>query len=96
MFRAELLSVNQVEHSEKKMKAKLVAVGFAIASSLLPLKAIAASYEGLNVFGDSLVDSGNLFDLTSAFSFLGVPGIPPSPPYAQKFSNGPIWIDQVG
>lgn len=75
---------------------KLVAVGIAIASGLIPLKAMAASYEGLNVFGDSLVDSGNLYNLTSAFSFLGVPALPFSPPYAQKLSNGPIWIDDLG
>ena len=78
------------------MKTKLVAAGIAIASGLIPLKAMAASYEGLNVFGDSLVDSGNLFNLTSAFSAQGVPALPPSPPYAQKLSNGPIWIDNVG
>ena len=78
------------------MKMKLAAVGIAIASGLIPIKAMAASYKGLNVFGDSLVDSGNLFNLTSAFSFLGVPALPPSPPYAQKLSNGPIWIDDVG
>lgn len=78
------------------MKMKLVAVGIAIASGLIPLKAMAASYEGLNVFGDSLVDSGNLYNLTSAFSSQGVPALPFSPPYAQKLSNGPIWIDDLG
>lgn len=41
---------------------------------------------GLNVFGDSLMDAGNLFNLT---------GLPPSPPYDQKFSNGPIWVEQL-
>ncbi|MGB3297357.1 MAG: SGNH/GDSL hydrolase family protein [Phormidesmis sp.] len=81
---------------------KLVAVGVAIASSIIPLQATksmaatAPSFEGLNVFGDSLVDSGNLFNLTSAFSPQGIPALPPSPPYAQKLSNGPIWIDNVG
>lgn len=74
----------------------MMAVGVAIATCLIPLDAMAASFTGLNIFGDSLVDSGNLFKLTSAFSPLGIPALPPSPPYAQKSSNGPIWIDNVG
>ncbi len=78
------------------MKKSLTAVGVAITTCLIPLDAMAASFTGLNIFGDSLVDSGNLFNLTSAFSPLGVPTLPPSPPYAQKSSNGPIWIDNVG
>ncbi len=40
----------------------------------------------LNVFGDSLVDAGNLFNLS---------GFPPSPPYAQQLSNGPVWTTQL-
>ncbi|MEO0535427.1 MAG: SGNH/GDSL hydrolase family protein [Cyanobacteria bacterium P01_A01_bin.123] len=78
------------------MNQKLLAVSIAISSSLIPLNAIAASFTGLTVLGDSLVDSGNLFNLTSAFSAQGVPALPPSPPYAQNNSNGPIWIDNVG
>lgn len=68
----------------------------AIASCFLPRNVMAASFTELYVFGDSLADSGNLFNVTSAFSSLGVPAIPPSPPYAQRNSNGPIWIDQLG
>ena len=55
----------------------------------------ALSLDAINVFGDSLVDSGNFFDLTSAFSEAGVPALPPSPPYAQKFSNGPVWVETL-
>jgi len=44
----------------------------------------------LFVFGDSLSDTGNLFDLTSA---LGNP-IPPSPPYFEgRISNGPVAVE---
>ena len=43
-------------------------------------------YSGINIFGDSLMDAGNLFHIA---------GVPPSPPYAQKFSNGPIWVEQL-
>jgi phospholipase/lecithinase/hemolysin len=44
----------------------------------------------LVVFGDSLSDTGNLFNLTGQ-------KIPPSPPYFDgRSSNGPLWIDYLG
>lgn len=58
-------------------------------SALLPLGAIAKDYSQINVFGDSLVDAGNIFNLSDGT-------FPPSPPYAQKFSNGPLWVEQLG
>ena len=36
------------------------------------------------VIGDSLSDPGNLYSLTGGL-------LPPSPPYAESFSNGPVW-----
>jgi phospholipase/lecithinase/hemolysin len=40
-------------------------------------------------FGDSLSDTGTLFQLTGGL-------VPPSPPYFEgRFSNGPIWIDYL-
>lgn len=40
-------------------------------------------------FGDSLSDTGNIYFLTNQ-------QIPPSPPYYQgRFSNGPIWVDDL-
>lgn len=40
------------------------------------------------VFGDSLVDDGNSFDLTGG-------RLPPSPPYFQgRFTNGPVWTER--
>lgn len=78
------------------MKKKLFAAGVVISSCLISLEARAASFTSLNVFGDSLADSGNLFNLTDAIlSPLGLSPLPP-PPYAQRNSNGPIWIDNVG
>lgn len=68
------------------MNQKLLALGVVFLSVMAPLKAQAVNFTGLNIFGDSLVDTGNLFNLT---------GSPPSPPYAQKFSNGPLWIDNL-
>ncbi len=44
----------------------------------------------LYAFGDSLVDTGNLFALTGGIE-------PPSPPYSDgRFSNGPVWIETLG
>ena len=43
-------------------------------------------YAAIHIFGDSLMDAGNIFNLTER---------PPSPPYAQKFSNGPLWVEQL-
>ena len=69
---------------------------FAIALAVggLPISAIAqepntspaAEISGINIFGDSLVDAGNLFNLS---------GLPPSPPYAQQSSNGLVWAAQL-
>ena len=47
----------------------------------------AQNYSSLHVFGDSLVDAGNFSNLASPSA------LPPSPPYAQKFSNGPVWVE---
>jgi len=49
----------------------------------LPLSASATPWTGLVVFGDSLSDMGNAFALSGG-------AFPPSPPYAGKFSNGPV------
>ena len=47
------------------------------------------------VFGDSLSDDGNLFELTSAPGS-PVPPTPASPPYFDgRFSNGPVWAESV-
>ena len=53
------------------------------AIGLASLTAQAGPYDNLYVFGDSLLDSGNSYLLTS-----GV--YPVSPPYAGVFSNGPV------
>lgn len=39
------------------------------------------------VFGDSLSDTGNLFRLSG--------GYPPAPYFEGRFSNGPLWIEQL-
>ena len=71
------------------MNKKAVATGFFLLSFLFPLKASAASFSNLYVFGDSLSDQGNVFNATG-----GV--VPPSPFYFDgRFSNGPLWVDYL-
>lgn len=77
------------------MKRLLLTAGIAIASVTVPLRAVAASFSQLYVFGDSLSDSGNLYSVTDALNPFGG-GIPQSPPYTQKFSNGPLWVEYLG
>ena len=48
----------------------------------------AAPYKSLYVFGDSYSDSGNLYALTGG-------ALPPSPPYARRFSNGPTAVEYL-
>lgn len=69
------------------MKKQIVVTGFVLFSFMLPLKAIAASFSQIYVFGDSLSDTGNSLKAT---------GVPPSPPYFQgRFSNGPVWSEYL-
>ena len=56
----------------------------------LPTAAKAAQkFDALYVFGDSLSDTGNVFE-ASGDQF------PPSPYFEGRFSNGPNWIDYLG
>jgi phospholipase/lecithinase/hemolysin len=78
------------------MKKQFAVIGFIILSVSLPLKASAATFSKLFVFGDSLSDPGNVFNATKA---LGDPTrvLPPSPPYFNgRFSNGPVWAEYFG
>jgi len=79
-----------------KKQKQLVTAGFVLCSFMLPLRASAANFDQLYVFGDSLSDTGNVFNIsgglvdpTKAFN--------PDPPFFQgRFSNGPVWVDYVG
>ena len=71
------------------MNKQVVATGFFILSFLLPLRAMAATFSQLYVFGDSISDTGNDFNATGG-------QVPPSPPYFNgRFSNGQIWVDYL-
>ncbi|HEY9649735.1 MAG TPA: SGNH/GDSL hydrolase family protein [Coleofasciculaceae cyanobacterium] len=74
------------------MNKTILTTGLCLFSCLLPLKATAATFSQMFVFGDSLSDTGNVFNLTSAA--LGV-GIPPTPYFQGRFSNGDNWIDYL-
>lgn len=74
------------------MKKQVVAAGFVLVSFMLPLKASAVTFSNFYVFGDSLSDTGNIFNLTQNLG-----GLPPSPPYFDgRFSNNKIWVDYLG
>ncbi|BAY16689.1 GDSL family lipase [Anabaenopsis circularis NIES-21] len=75
------------------MKKQLVTAGFVLFSVILPLKASAVQFTGIYAFGDSLTDTGNVYNSVSAF----IPGaeFPPPPYFPGRFSNGPVWIDEL-
>jgi len=69
------------------MSAKLL-VRAALACTLVCVSVAAtAGYTSLTVFGDSLSDGGNDFIYTG--------GLFPPPPYAQRFSNGPVAVERL-
>ncbi|MCH2131181.1 MAG: SGNH/GDSL hydrolase family protein [Pirellulaceae bacterium] len=64
----------------------------------------AQSFSHLVAFGDSLTDTGNIFDVTSSpfnavllgFLFPELdPPIPPPPYFHGRFSNGPVWVEYL-
>lgn len=68
---------------------KIMAMGLFSFALLVPVKATAATFSNLFVFGDSLSDSGNSFTATEG-------AIPPSPPYFNgRFTNGLNWVDYL-
>jgi len=101
------VSVQKPRYARKRRTGKrlltqmlgAVAGSFAI-SWCLPGGAIAQSVSGassssyldtidqLNIFGDSVSDAGNVFTLSQGT-------FPPSPPYAQRLSNGPVWVETI-
>jgi phospholipase/lecithinase/hemolysin len=72
------------------MKKQAIAAGFILFYFMLPTKASAASFDQLYVFGDSLSDTGNIYNATEQT-------FPQSPPYFEgRFSDGPLWVDYLG
>lgn len=80
------------------IRRRVLATGFFVLSVLFPVKTFAASFTGIYVFGDSLSDPGNVFNISTQLNSADpqVPIIPPSPPYFNgRFSNGPNWVDYL-
>ena len=67
-------------------KSILPVAGFAALATVSISNPAEAGYQALYTFGDSYIDSGNYFSLT---------GLPPSPPYARRLSNGPTAIEYL-
>jgi hypothetical protein len=61
------------------------------------LSQISHPFSKLYVFGDSLSDQGNIFNITSFANRLEpkISVIPSSPYFEGRFSNGPLWIDYL-
>ena len=71
------------------MKKQILATGIFLLSLIFPLKVSAQNNDEIYVFGDSLSDTGNVFNATGGI-------IPPSPTYFNgRFSNGPIWVEYL-
>jgi len=75
-----------------RFPAKAAAVCSAIAIAPLgiftaTLPAEAANFSQIYTFGDSLVDTGNTFELTGGF--------PPAPYFEGRFADGPLWTEYL-
>ena len=68
----------------RKLRAAVIAV---LALGLLPPATSWAGFSQIVAFGDSLIDTGNVFAAT---------GTPPSPYFDGRYSNGPIWVEYLG
>lgn len=69
-----------------RIRASLLAV-VVVATIIGPLTSTRGLAQGrVVVFGDSLSDNGNLFAQT---------GQPPAPYFQGRFSNGPVWVEQL-
>lgn len=69
-----------------------------------PVTATALKFDGLYVFGDSLVDNGNFYSQSKDYNFNGSPppfpgssatGYPGPPYYQGRFSNGPVFVEDL-
>ncbi len=68
------------------MKTLRYALGALLITCVLFTNANAATFTRIVVLGDSLSDNGNLYALIH---------YPPSPPYDERFSNGPVAVEYL-
>jgi thermolabile hemolysin len=73
---------------QRLLAAGLALLAFVVAVWIHSLQS-APSVRNLYVFGDSLSDTGNVFESTQGAQ-------PPNPPYYQgRYSNGPVWVEYL-
>ncbi|MBW4490002.1 MAG: SGNH/GDSL hydrolase family protein [Trichocoleus desertorum ATA4-8-CV12] len=75
----------------KSVLTGIAGVAIAVGSLALvsqPSTAATLSFNQVYFFGDSLSDPGNAYRASGGL-------VPPSPPYAQRFSNGPVWAEYL-
>ena len=77
-------------------------LALSLASVIVSTQAQALSFSQAYVFGDSLSDPGNVYNVTKAVQpfnellGLDIPVIPPVPPYnSRRFADGLVWVDFV-
>lgn len=70
------------------MRTRFRVLPLVIVLCALPALASAGPFSMTVVFGDSLSDTGNFYQATGG-------QFPVSPPYAQRFSNGPVAVEQM-
>lgn len=79
--------------SAKKFTLAIMALMLLLAQGVY-----AATFDRIIAFGDSMSDNGNIFHLTSTAHKVMplIPILPKNPPYYEgRFSNGPVWIDDL-
>lgn len=75
----------------KQISQAVAGTGITLALATVSMQPViaASAFDQIFVFGDSLVDAGNLYNLTDG-------AIPPSRIYPDgRFSNGPVWSDYL-
>jgi phospholipase/lecithinase/hemolysin len=71
------------------MRHRLLASAAVLFSVVIPNPVMAANFSEIYVFGDSLSDTGQLFEQSQA-------QFPPSSLYFEgRFSNGPVWVEYL-
>ncbi|AFY82468.1 phospholipase/lecithinase/hemolysin [Oscillatoria acuminata PCC 6304] len=71
------------------MRHRILASAALLFSVLIPNPVMAANFSEIYVFGDSLSDTGQLFEQSQA-------QYPPSSLYFEgRFSNGPVWVEYL-
>jgi thermolabile hemolysin len=76
------------------VKQRLLAAGLALLAFIVAVwihasQSSTPAVRNLYVFGDSLSDTGNVFQSTNGT-------YPPNPPYYQgRYSNGPVWVEYL-